>query len=82
MMKDWDDLMLVNNIPCVVESGTLLGAVRNGGIILRDDDLDVNVPEAHVSSILKFRPTFEKWGYQLSKFNFVTNYIFLRRTCP
>ncbi len=67
LMKDWDQLACARGIPYVVEGGTLLGAVRNAGIIPHDDDLDINVPAKHVPDVLALQPTLRAWGYELGK---------------
>ena len=64
LMKDADELFAKHGIAYVVESGTLLGAVRHGGIIPIDDDLDIqirNVDEAEF--VRKLLPEFVKLGY-------------------
>ena len=52
-MKDFDDVMTMYGIPYVIESGTLLGAVRHGGLIPWDDDLDLHMQEEHEPMFLK-----------------------------
>ena len=42
--RAFDDLCRKHNIPYYMLGGTMLGAVRHGGIIPWDDDLDFGVP--------------------------------------
>jgi lipopolysaccharide cholinephosphotransferase len=61
-MKDFDKICSDNNISYWADSGTLLGAVRNKGIIPHDDDIDVCVFQKDfdkLSDVLKTHPVYE-----------------------
>ena len=44
LLKDFDALCRENGLRYWLSSGTLLGAVRHGGFIPWDDDIDVEMP--------------------------------------
>jgi lipopolysaccharide cholinephosphotransferase len=65
LIKDADDLFTKLKVPYVVESGTLLGAVRHQGIIPIDDDLDIQVWQADEAALVQnVFPEFKKLGYK------------------
>lgn len=55
--KDLDDICTENNIEYWADGGTLLGAVRNNGIIPHDDDGDICMYEPEFN---KFKNIIEK----------------------
>jgi phosphorylcholine metabolism protein LicD len=60
-IKDFDRICRDNNITYWADSGTLLGAVRDGGIIKHDDDIDVCVDEKDYEKlveVLKNHPVY------------------------
>ena len=69
-------ILTENNIRYTIEGGTLLGAVRNGGLIPHDNDGDFDILESDVTNILKLKDEFAKydlviiptpgWGLQIS----------------
>jgi len=61
-MKDFHKICSDNNISYWADGGTLLGAVRDKGIIPHDDDLDVCIFQEDfekLSSVLKTHPIYE-----------------------
>lgn len=77
LVKYSDYLLTKHNIPYTVAYGTLLGAVRNGGIMPWDDDADlyVHVPnEKYKDTILALKDEMESDGYSL-RMNYDTTYF-------
>jgi hypothetical protein len=66
MMKFVHDIFVKNKIGYWLVGGTLLGAVRHGGVIPWDDDGDICVMIKDVPKITKLIPTFDKAGYELT----------------
>ena len=64
LMKDADELFAKHGMSYLVESGTLLGVARHGGIIPIDDDLDIQVRrEDEGALVATLLPAFEALGY-------------------
>ena len=64
-MKDVDELFHKNNIKYFVESGTLLGTMRNDGQIPYDDDLDISIFQEDAEKILALKDDLNKLGYTI-----------------
>jgi lipopolysaccharide cholinephosphotransferase len=57
-----DKIFIENNVTYWMEAGTLLGAIRHGGIIPWDDDADIGVFNDDVEKIEKLTDEFKKYN--------------------
>ena len=57
MMKDIDELCRKNNIEYVLTGGSTLGAIRHGGFIPWDDDLDIAMMRDQYKKFIKVLKT-------------------------
>lgn len=64
LMRDIHKAFKKAGVPYFAMSGTLLGAVRHGGFIPWDDDLDISVTEEFAHAIPKVLQILEKKGYK------------------
>lgn len=65
MLLDVHDFFQQNNITYWIDSGTLLGAVRNHGLIKWDDDLDLCIFEEHEKEFVRLFPILKLAGYEM-----------------
>jgi len=65
LMKDVDEILTLNGVSYVVESGTLLGCIRHRGLIPWDDDLDIQVLQQDEDAFLALRPKFNSIGFDI-----------------
>ena len=63
LMKDIHELFEAHGVQYWAYGGTLLGSVRNGGIIPWDDDLDIQVDVKNAHQIKALAPLIKKLGY-------------------
>jgi lipopolysaccharide cholinephosphotransferase len=63
LVSDFQSVMDHYSIPFFFSSGTLLGAVRHGGMIPWDDDADCCVLEEDFGKVVNVLPALHKLGY-------------------
>lgn len=63
LLKDVTELLDKNNINYWIDGGSLLGAVREGGQILHDDDCDIAIMDSEKKKIIKIIPKIKDIGY-------------------
>ncbi|HCU06107.1 MAG TPA: hypothetical protein DIC42_00780 [Holosporales bacterium] len=66
LVSDFQAVMRKHNVPYFFTSGTLLGAVRHGGLIPWDDDADCYMLKDDSKLFEKTIPDLEKLGYCLN----------------
>jgi len=60
-----DGLLNQNGIRYTIEGGSLLGAVRNGGLIKHDNDADFNVLQDDLPKIKALSSNFAEYGLEI-----------------
>jgi len=77
ILKIVDRICKKYNLPYWLSSGTLLGAVRHGGFIPWDDDLDVEMLREDYEKLIKILPQELPEGYVLQDNMTDSNYVYL-----
>jgi phosphorylcholine metabolism protein LicD/GR25 family glycosyltransferase involved in LPS biosynthesis len=67
LIYDMHSIFNDNNLEYWAIGGTLLGSVRNSGIIPWDDDGDVGIHHKDIKKFLSLRDIFKKCGYTIRK---------------
>lgn len=67
MLKDTTDLCDKNGVTYWAEGGTLLGAIRDKGLIKWDDDGDIGIPIEQEDGFVALKPKFKALGYDVYK---------------
>lgn len=66
LLLDIVDILNEEKIDYMLDSGTLIGLVRDGDILPWDDDVDVSLPERELEKFLAILPRFRKRGWWIS----------------
>ncbi len=61
LLKHFSDFCQENNISFLLSNGTLLGAVKYGGFIPWDDDIDVFVPRKDYDKLIEIYKDYDKY---------------------
>lgn len=64
MLRNVTRILDSENIPYVLEGGTLLGIVREGRLLPWDDDMDLTVTRTHAKKLVSIRWKFWLKGYR------------------
>ena len=64
MLKDVCRILDENEIPYIVDNGTLLGIIRENRLIPWDNDVDISVKQDFLDKLIKIRYKFWKAGYR------------------
>lgn len=75
ILRNFHDFCEANNIDYYIIGGTLIGAVRHGGIIPWDDDIDVGVPRESYERLMAIGDKIQK-PLLLSSYNSDKEYIY------
>ena len=67
LLLDIVDILNEENIDYMLDSGTLIGLVRDGDILPWDDDVDFTLPERELEKFLAVLDRFKRRGWWISK---------------
>ncbi len=65
MLEDVSDILEKNNIEFCLESGTLLGIVREGRLLPWDNDVDISIKEEYLDKLLSSLSEISSLGYRV-----------------
>ncbi len=65
MLEDVSDILEKNNIEFWLESGTLLGIVREGRLLPWDNDVDISIKEEYLDKLLSSLSEISSLGYRV-----------------
>lgn len=68
--KDFLQFCEDNHLKCIAAYGTVIGAVRHGGMIPWDDDMDFYMPREDYSRFLSLRSKLEHTDYEILDISF------------
>ena len=74
ILKKFDAICKNHNLKYSIAYGTLLGAVRHGGFIPWDDDIDVNMPREDYEKLLSLK--YEDDDYKIMNYRYDKNYYY------
>ena len=65
-LANTDKLLRKNKILYWIDGGTLLGQVRNGGMMKWDDDVDIAILGKDINNLFRLKSEFKKLGYGMA----------------
>lgn len=73
ILKKFDTICREHQLKYCAAGGTLLGAVRHGGFIPWDDDIDINMPRTDYEKLLQLQ--YEDEQYAILNYRYTKNYF-------
>lgn len=67
MLYDTDRILTFADVRYWITAGSFLGAIRHGGLIPWDTDVDISIDKKNARKFLALRPKFSKCGYGIEK---------------
>ncbi len=75
ILKQFHKICTENNLRYSISGGTLLGAVRHGGYIPWDDDIDVCMPREDYERLLKLK--YDDGDYEIKSYRYSKSYYYI-----